>query len=293
MAFLWTAGAVLVVLASLASRQLALSTWLLLSPVVLVLGALGWVALDLWLTLWTERRELERTGGRRPRVLAPPLAFASASSWAALQTRESWEAARPSTSDSPLDESLSHLYSLILRDFVWTWYTGISDSPTFPDAVEATLRETVESVAKRVANVDWSDVIVRRLIPIVTRHVDIFRAAERGPDLHTQQSDEFDLLLAGRYARETPTGKLHTAVDVTSLNSKPAEEAHLSSQVDRFLPLIMPEREAGSGAVHVIAREILACTVLLPVVDMLSDPDFWNRLIEQKVSCLRAESGRC
>ena len=33
-----------------------------------------------------------------------------------------------------------------------------------------------------------------------------------------------------------------------------------------------------------MTREIVASTIVLPMVDMLSDPDFWNQQLDEKVA---------
>ena len=260
--------------------------WIVLSPFAAV-------AVDLLLTRYVEMgaRAREKASGRNARNQRRPLNFTSPAAWYATTT--TWESPpiKSSSNASPVDNAISNLLSLVLRDFIGTWYTSISDSPGFPLAVEKTIEETILNISTRVAKVDWSDVIVAQILPLATVHIDTFRTAEfslRGQDLQTQltESEELDLFLSGRYASESKEGKLHPAVDVTSPNSRPAEEAFLSEIVGRILPFIMPQRELDSGVVRALVREIVACTVLLPVVDMLSDPDFWNRLIEQKVSSL-------
>ena len=65
--------------------------------------------------------------------------------------------------------------------------------------------------------------------------------------------------------------------------------AHLRKLVDAALPIILPAKDAGSKALHIVVREIVACAVLAPITEMLSDPDFWNRTIEQLVSAIRYE----
>jgi sorting nexin-25 len=187
-----------------------------------------------------------------------------------------------------LTTAIDSLFDLIMRDFVWKWYSTISDSPVFPNAVERTIRETLQTVVERVAAVDWSDVTVGKVLPIVTAHVDRFREAElalrgQGTSARWSESDELDLFLAAQYAKQTPRGRLHEAVDIASPNSKPSEEAWLSRLVGAVLPSILPEREAESAAVRTIVREIVACAVVFPIVEMLSDPDFWNRIIDEKV----------
>ena len=136
---------------------------------------------------------------------------------------------------------------------------------------------------------DVPAIIVNRIVPKVTAHIEQFRQSEialRGAGLERRltQSEELDLLLANRYASRG-TGKLHSAVDNLSTSfTKQTEEAHLRSLVDRALPFILPEKEARSPALKIVVREIVACTVLYPIMDMLSDPDFWNRSIDQVVS---------
>lgn len=296
-------------------------TLLLLSPVLLLVGAVAWVAFDLYATWWIERLVLRRLqealeeaggegGGGAPgrsvpaagkKRTVPPLAFTSPAAWSVTQTRASWESHTTSfrlpfpSAPPSLTTSIDSLLDLILRDFVLKWFSSISGSPAFPHAVERTIRETLATLSTRVGALDWSDVLVGRVLPLVTRHVETFRTAEfalRGQDLRTQltESDELDLFLAERYALEARERKLHPAVDVASPNSRPAEEAWLSALVGKLLPLIMPEREVDSAAVRIIVREILACAVLLPVVELLSDPDFWNRIIDDKVRSSWMES---
>ena len=307
------AGVLSVLVAALAPRiALKPSTLLLISPFVFLGSTVLWVLVDLYITWWIDRKVLERMveplsdSEFKPssifaahRRTVPPLIFTSPAAWSVTQTRASWEASGSSRLPLPsappaVSSSLDELFDLILRDFVIKWYSSISDSPAFPNAVERTIRETLGSVVERVGAVDWSDLLVGQILPLVTDHVDAFRTAEqalRGQDLRTEltESDELDLFLASRYASETKSGKLHQAVDVASPNSRPAEEAWLSRLIGRVLPLILPEHEVESAAVKTIVREIVACAVLLPVIEMLSDPDFWNRMIDDKVSAVPCE----
>ena len=54
--------------------------------------------------------------------------------------------------------------------------------------------------------------------------------------------------------------------------------------VEGILKLVLPEKERKSRAVLIIAREIVTSAVLMPVLEMLSDPDFWNRMLDEQVS---------
>ncbi|GAA5909872.1 hypothetical protein JCM6882_002038 [Rhodosporidiobolus microsporus] len=229
-------------------------------------------------------------GGKARRGVVPPLYFTSPAAWSMTQTKASWEAtgdgARRAFPGAPpfLTSAIDSLLSLILRDFVLKWYSNISDSPAFPHAVETTVRETLDTLSSRFSKVDWSDVLVGRILPLLTTHLETFRTAElsvhgRGAQLG---SDEVDLFVASRYASETKGSKLHPAVDVAGTNSRPAEEAWLRNLVDSILPLVVPEREFDSQAVRIMVREIVSSAVLLPIFEMLGDPDFYNKIIDDK-----------
>ncbi|GAA6001982.1 hypothetical protein JCM10207_003023 [Rhodosporidiobolus poonsookiae] len=281
-----------VLLALILSRRPLLA--LLAVPLLLVGGTLAVLGLQLWLTRLADQKLRERgvgvegrqsggkAGRRTRRAGPPPLYFTSPAAWSMTQTKAEWEAtgddARRGFPDAPpfLNAAVDSLLSLILRDFVLKWYSNISDSPVFPHAVETTIRETLQNLTVRVAKQDWSDVLVGRILPLLTSHLDKSRVAE------SATGDEDDLLAASRYAKELDSHKLHPAVDVASTNSRPAEEEWLRSLIESMLPLILPERELDSPAVRVMVREIVSCAVMLPIFDMLGDPDFYNRIIDDK-----------
>lgn len=177
---------------------------------------------------------------------------------------------------------------MIVRDFVLTWYRELSSSPSFPMAVSSTVNGSLERLLERAETLDVAALVVKRILPKITAHIEQFRQSEmalRGAALERRltQSEELDLLLASRYAGRGG-GKLHPAINnLSSTFTKQMEEAHLKQLVERALPHILPEAEAGSAAVRIVVREIVACSVLYPVMDMLSDPDFWNRMIDSLV----------
>ncbi|KAF7792264.1 hypothetical protein EIP86_003300 [Pleurotus ostreatoroseus] len=173
-----------------------------------------------------------------------------------------------------------------LSDFVLSWYRDLSTSPSFPTAVSATVHNSLQKVLSRAANLDVPALLIKRILPKVTAHIEQFRESEmalRGAGLERRltQSEELDLLLASRYATRGG-GKLHPAVDnLSSTFTKQTEENHLRKLIGRALPYILPEKEANSEALKVVVREVLACSVFYPLMDMLADPDFWNRSIDQ------------
>ena len=234
------------------------------------------------------------TSTKRLSNVVPPFAFSTPAAWQAVLTRSQWshkapQALPPLRSDLPfLSAAINEILIMIVRDFVLGWYTDISTSPSFPTAVSEILHNAAEQLLVRIESLDLASFIVRQVLPKLTAHVERFRQSEialRGAGLerHLTQSEELDLLLASRYVGKA--GSLHSAVDnLSSTFTKQSEEAHLRSLVDAALPFILQSQDANSAAVRIVAREIVACTVLSPLMELFSDPDFWNRTIDQLVS---------
>ena len=222
-----------------------------------------------------------------------PLAFSTPAAWEAVQTRSRW--VQKSTQTLPLlrpnfplvSSSTNEIVGFVTRDFVQTWYSGISTSPAFPNAVAGAVHQGLSVLLTQVESLDLASFIVRRILPKLTSHVNQFKLSEtalRGAGLerHLTQSEELDLLLASRYAGKG--GKLHPAIDNLSTTfTRQTEEAHLRRLADLAIPYLLHRKDGNSKTVRLVVREIIACTVLAPITDMLSDPDFWNRTIDQLV----------
>ncbi|KAJ1018956.1 hypothetical protein NDA16_004759 [Ustilago loliicola] len=228
--------------------------------------------------------------------------------WSAQRTRLQWarephsasSSARKRSDPAPLPRVIDEVIELILQDFVCKWHTPLATgslepspedaAPEFVQAVEQTIRDALDMVASLVSQIDHADLVVRRLVPKITAHIHSYRRAEadfRGSSEHAQLasfgSDQTDLFLA----RKFENGRLHPAVgDMSSPHTKPAEQAFLRSVCARLIRAVMPYPESESPSVHIIVRELLSCTILFAVIESISDPDFWNNLLEQKAGAV-------
>ncbi|KAF9454192.1 PhoX domain-containing protein [Macrolepiota fuliginosa MF-IS2] len=263
---------------------------LVLSPIIFLFFTITFVVLTLLLGHHLDAKRQRQ----HPHVYqaARPFAFSTPAAWQAVLTRSQWsqnttQPLPPLYPQSPeISAALNDILNKIIRDFVWAWYREISSSPSFPTTVSSLLHASLAQLLHRASSLDLAALIVRRILPKVTIHIDQFRQSEmalRGAGLERRltQSEELDLLLASRYVGRG-SAKLHPAIDNLSTTfTKQNEEMHLRQLIDRVLPYILPDTESESKALKIAAREIIACTVLYPVMDMVTDPDFWNRMIDQ------------
>lgn len=177
--------------------------------------------------------------------------------------------------------AIDGLLELVTRDFISIWYRNISKSPVFANEVDRAIRVALGNIRDTLLKEDLVEIIVSRIVPILTTHLKDFDQAERavrGKNLtrNVTESEELDFAIASRYR----DGKLHPAASLTFSDQKLARQEHLRKLVVSLLPRLLPPGLINSRAVSVLIREIVSCAVLSPALVLLSDPDTWNQLME-------------
>ncbi|KAI5898213.1 uncharacterized protein SCHCODRAFT_02696797 [Schizophyllum commune H4-8] len=265
-------------------------TLLAILPLILLSGTLSSIGGALYFAHVLDAKR--RNTRNALRAAARPFTFSTPAAWQAVLTRSQWsqstsQALPPLIPDSPeVSAAINELIDFILRDFVESWYQSISSSTSFPAAVANIIHDSLDKLLARASQIDLAALIIKRILPKITTHIEQFRQSEvalRGAGLERKltQSEELDLMLAGRYGSDGKEA-LHPAISNLSTGyTKQTEEQHLRVLVERALPFILPETEAESHALVIVVREIASCAVLCPVMEMLADPDFWNRIIDQ------------
>ncbi|EEY22095.1 intermediate filament protein [Verticillium alfalfae VaMs.102] len=184
---------------------------------------------------------------------------------ASLQVRQSYSKTSLYASLPNVSSALDDLLGLIMRDFVSSW----------PSVSLSAIFET------RLLELDLAEIVTSRLVPVMTIHFKDFCDAEhsvRGKKLNRSvtESEELDLAIASKY-RE---GKLHPAASLSFPDTKLVQQDYLRKTVARILPSLLPPNLLASRAVSIIIREIVACAILFPVLQLLAEPDTWNQIME-------------
>lgn len=234
------------------------------------------------------------------------LAFVASKAWeeevAALSRRiRYYQHSSLHPQSATVSTALDDLLQLMQRDFIKSWYSHISLKPSFNDEVDRIIRATLTDLHDRLRDMDLIQIGVARIVPIVTEHLKDFYHAERlvrGKNLerYVTESQELDLAIAGKYH----DGKLHPAVTLASSEMKHLQQQYLRGQMERVILQAIPSKQTRSRAVVVLIREILACAVMCPIIQICADPDTWNQLIEAYVctvmfyvlSCMVSFRGR-
>ncbi|KAL8243781.1 hypothetical protein R6Q59_010039 [Mikania micrantha] len=180
-----------------------------------------------------------------------------------------------------VSQALDGIVNFILRDFVASWYTHISQSPHFVNELDKNIRVALVNIRDRMSKQDLPSFVISKIVPILKNHLKDFDQAERavrGKTLNRSmtESEELDLAIAAKYK----DGKLHPAASMSFSDTKGIQQDHIRKTIIRILPEILPEQLIGSRAVSVLVKEIVSCAVLFPVLQMLAEPDTWNQIIE-------------
>ncbi|KAJ9606786.1 tRNA (guanine-N(7)-)-methyltransferase (tRNA(m7G46)-methyltransferase) [Cladophialophora chaetospira] len=180
-----------------------------------------------------------------------------------------------------VSQALDSLIALALRDFVSSWFKKITTSPVFVNEVDRNIRAALGEVRDRILNEDMVNVVVSRVVPLITAHLRDFDQAERavrGRSLNRNvtESEELELAIAAKYK----DGKLHPAAALAYSDTRTVQQDHLRKILVRILPDLLSPSMMASRATLVLVKEIVACGVLFPLMQMLGDPDTWNQIVE-------------
>ncbi|KAL2133791.1 hypothetical protein VTI74DRAFT_1688 [Chaetomium olivicolor] len=246
--------------------------------VLLTLVAL--LALTLLTSRGTQHRYPRKTTAR-PKAAA----FLAPQAWkteaTALRQRQTYTKT-PLCPEAPkVSGALDEVLDCIIRDFIRAWYSSISSNPVFTDEVDKAIRGALLHVRDRLRGLDLAEVLTTRLVPLMTAHFRDFSAAERsvrGRKLNRSvtETEELDLAIASKYNE----GKLHPAASLAFSDTKTVQQDYLRQAMSKILTKVLPEHLLASRAVSILIREITACAVMFPIMQILSDPDTWNQIME-------------
>jgi sorting nexin-25 len=257
--------------------------WLviILAPIWLAAAGIGALAISVGMRWWYDEALAKHDARKRTRHRRYKVTI-------------KWDAHHEDTGDGMGEMSISDKHStkallrnvlrLIHQDFILPWYSRISSSSTFPNALDKTILSSVKRFEEKFEKLDIPQLLVAKILPHMTSHMQAYRQVEPFlfPTTRSTSSSQATVDPAPilQSHRKTP---LHSALPAPALaNPMPSVESHLKRKVEQLLKVVLPPEERGSETVMIIAREVVTCTILMPVVEMLADPDFWNRMLDQQ-----------
>ncbi|CAX39701.1 structural protein mdm1 homologue, putative [Candida dubliniensis CD36] len=196
---------------------------------------------------------------------------------------EQLDVKRPIFSDSFLvSESLQGFIDLIIQEFITPWYTQITQSTQVQTDISLELKEVIRNLQNRARSIDFAQLLVSDILPLIQEHFENYLRAE---DIVKSQgkfskfdSNEYHMAVACQFRR----GKLHPAVTTSLVVNEETnfkEKQYLRKKMKTVLELVLSENEKSNDVGLSLVTEILACTVLCNVINLLTESDFYNLII--------------
>ena len=188
--------------------------------------------------------------------------------------------------DSPLLGAWGRLRDHVLEEFVTTlWYRPITEDSDFVTSLSRLLDASFAELAHRARGVDLARLLLRRVPDILASQLEAFRDAREacgGVDAYVRLTPaDADKALASELRNR---GQLHTGVDWCGINDSaeligtpqdPVSRA-LSRHCDVVAAALLPPDHASNPILLALMRELLACSVLRPLLGF-ANPSWVHR----------------
>ncbi|KAL4302454.1 hypothetical protein GQ457_10G021180 [Hibiscus cannabinus] len=178
--------------------------------------------------------------------------------------------------DSPMVEvALNELIDKILRDFVIDlWYSEITPDREAPELMRDVILDAISEISGRAKEINLVDLLTRDIVDLIGVHLDLFRRnqAAIGVDVMVTLSSEERNERLKHHLMDSE--ELHPA-----LISPESEYKVIQRLIGGVLAAVLRPREAQCPLVRTIAREIVTCLVVQPLLNLAS-PGYINEVIE-------------
>ncbi|CDY55974.1 BnaA09g56730D [Brassica napus] len=176
--------------------------------------------------------------------------------------------------EDALDRFTRHLVSEWVLDL---WYSRITPDKQGPEELVFIINHVLGELSRRFRNVNLIDLFTRDIIDIICRHVELFRECQAKIERKRRRSLSFEERDSELRRVMATNDKLHPA-----LFSPESEHKVLQHIMDRLISLTFRPEDMHCAFFHYTVRELLACCVMRPVLN-LANPRFINERIEAAV----------
>ncbi|KAL8256755.1 hypothetical protein R6Q59_028796 [Mikania micrantha] len=178
--------------------------------------------------------------------------------------------------EDAIDQFTKHIVSEWVTDL---WYSKITPDKQGPDELVLIINGVLGEFSSRMRNINLINLLTRDIIKLFCTHLELFRACQMKITKHqslTIAQRDFQLK-----AVLNAENKLHPA-----LFSARAEYKVLQHLMEGFISFTFRLEDRQCSLFRYIVREILACSVIRPVVN-LANPRFINERIENVIISAR------
>ncbi|XP_024007702.1 uncharacterized protein LOC18993348 isoform X2 [Eutrema salsugineum] len=189
--------------------------------------------------------------------------------------RSDW---RSKVNSQVVEDAIDHFTRHLISEWVLDlWYSRITADKQGPEELVFVINDVLGEISRRFRNVNLIDLLTRDLIDIICRRVELFRECQAKIERQQRRSLSFDDRDSELRRVMATEDKLHPA-----LFSPESEHKVLQHIVNSLILLTFRPEDLHCAFFHYTVRELLACCVMRPVLN-LANPRFINERIEAAV----------
>ena len=262
-----------------AGTLFTLCVWLYGIPFTVSLGLLassaycGVTYVSFTLEGRTWRRALETSYDRLFAVVygaSPPTNKTPTLGDAADTTREERDDRRRGQASLQCHREAQKMINLIMRDFVLEWYRSVTTETEFPHDCQKVLEHVALEINIRLQQIDLDQVILE----VLTTLLPCLEAVNQAGKMEYNGVEIFDV----RHERCLRAFEENPGVAHRALRSPEAETRYHRQLLDAVVQCALPEEYRCCDLTCMFLREILLGNILEPVLTLVCDPDFLNKV---------------
>ncbi|KAG0199882.1 hypothetical protein BGX28_006907 [Mortierella sp. GBA30] len=166
-----------------------------------------------------------------------------------------------------LDAEAYHFLALLVRDFIQTWYSSFSSDSQFVTSIVDIVIYIARELERRSQEVDWVELLLQDVPEVLRRHYIDYRQAAQKIETAYAPNQTIESIFHGLQP--------HFALS----DGEESEKEYLRQIADELLRVLLPETEYQSDCVRWLVREILCSLVLRSLVEILTEPDMVNYIV--------------
>ncbi|KAK9470678.1 PXA domain-containing protein [Dipodascopsis tothii] len=183
------------------------------------------------------------------------------------------------TSFPDIDVELYALISLMIRQFVQSWYARVTDDKMFVFELLHVVAHITRSLEERIRKIDLELLVLDELPAIVDMHLrDFYQAKQKEVTAY-----------AGAGGTATFESVFQSLQPHPALAEPGAELTFLAVLASGILAALLPSEDLGSAAERTFMRAVLAETVLLKTIDKLSEPFMVQEIVASVIESAMAD----
>lgn len=175
---------------------------------------------------------------------------------------------------SPLEFINAEIKTFVdnIRDrYIVSWYSDVSANQDFPRELEYIIEDVLRALYGRLAAIDPCE-LLQLVIPVAHAHFRKFKEclAMKGTpgDVNIDDGGLYDSL------RDAP--RKHFRFSHVAFEGEASEKCYLKSVTSLLVSLLEPPHVLSSPATNALVIDILTCNILVPIVDLMCDPEWLN-----------------